>query len=562
MNTADRILIDETIQGQSHADWKSYTSDKNVSYVVDQQNGSYSNQVSFDLSSVVNQNSWMALQEAYVLMPFSTTVASSAVQNASYTSKMLNIKNNWVNYVDSIQCFVNGQQLIDQTSYSNMPINVMDLLTMSASDLRLKGSSLNISPDTTTSIRYAGNTATTGGDGYVNNLMNIGTAGNNTDFYLLNNGAASRNLNFSISPSAITNTSSGIPPALSTSVGNYTQTLAPYFSPANTATWGGSWNYVVHLPLSRLSDLFAKYPLIKGSQIRLVINFNASVSTIANVVTTGAMNILTNTQTAGNTQTALLNSSIITNCVNAATYTITTRVQTTTAAATTTTGQLGYAALPNCRCYVPSYKVNPTYEERLLTNRVQKIRYYDWYQYPIINVANSANYTTQLTTGLPNPQMLVILPFHNGSSAIASNTQLFNTFRGSQFHSVFDTAPSTTCPGAMLGFSQFNVQVSDQNVYNQNQNYCYDNWVQEVQKVGLNGALSKELSSGLVDLTTWNRSPYVITDLSRREETQDGTPQSITVSGSNQSGVPLDYYCFVAFQKEITIDTLTGAVSK
>ena len=48
MNIADRVQIDDIITGQNHEDWKSFTSDKNVSYVVDQQNGNYSNQVSWE----------------------------------------------------------------------------------------------------------------------------------------------------------------------------------------------------------------------------------------------------------------------------------------------------------------------------------------------------------------------------------------------------------------------------------------------------------------------------------------------------------------------------------
>ena len=70
MNIADRFQIDETIAGQNTEEWKSFTSDKNVSYVVDQQNGNYSNQVSFDLTSVVSQNSWMSLQESYLRKAF------------------------------------------------------------------------------------------------------------------------------------------------------------------------------------------------------------------------------------------------------------------------------------------------------------------------------------------------------------------------------------------------------------------------------------------------------------------------------------------------------------
>jgi len=118
MNIADRFQIDENISGQNTEEWKCFTSDKNVSYVVDQQNGNYSNQVSWDLTSVVSQNAWMSLQESYVLMPFSTTLAAGTATftapTTGFTADRVTLKNNFINYIDSIQLFVNGEQMIDQ----------------------------------------------------------------------------------------------------------------------------------------------------------------------------------------------------------------------------------------------------------------------------------------------------------------------------------------------------------------------------------------------------------------------------------------------------------------
>ena len=481
-NIADRFLVDETIAGQSQEEWKSFTSDKNCSYVVDQQNGNYSNQVSWDLSSIVSQNAWLALQEGYVLMPFSSTIAlGTAVITApsKWSPNQVSLKNNFINFVDSIQVFVNGEQVVDQTSLSNMPINVMDMLTMSQDDLKIKGAALNISPDTTTSIRYSGPNATVNGDGYTNNQF-LQTANNtgltSQDYATMNNGLGQRNLNTCTWPQATGAAVNGWPPALGTTTNNFTQILQPYFSEANASSLGveGTWNYVVYLPLRRLSDYFAKQPLIKGSQIRLVINFNAGVTTFTTDTTaTNALIKMTSyTATAGNTNPVLLNSPYIkpiTSTATAGTIAITTKIQTSTVArVAATTAQKGFAALPNCRVYIPSYKVNPTYEERILSNRTQIIRYNDWYQQPILNIANGASYSTVLTTALSNVQALIILPFQNGS------TGLFNTFTGSSWQSCFDTSPSTTLSGGMLAFQNFNVQVSGISCFNLNCNYNYD----------------------------------------------------------------------------------------
>lgn len=570
---ADKILIDESISGQNQEDWKSFTNDKNVSYVNDQQNGSYSNQVSFDLSSLVSQNSWMALQEGYVLMPFCTTASFATAQTAAITSKFLCLKDNFINYVDSIQLFVNGTQLIDQTTYSNFPLQIIDKLTMSQDDLTVKGSSLNIAPDTTTSQRFSA-TATGSGDGIFNNVTNIGyTAGTATvtgtpgiipDPNIVNEGMQKR-LKTVWDP-----TTTQAPTTWASAVSNLgAQILAPYFSSDGTTKKVGTWNYVVYLPLKRMGDLFGKYPLVKGSQIRLVINFNSSVQTITVGATTPATyQIASNpVMSSGNTVTTLVSNSAAGLGYVAATgvpvigvasaCTITTAIQTTPVGyALNSTAQKGYSQLPQCRVYLPQYKVNPTYETRLLSNRKQTLKYIDWYQQPILGVATGSGFSQTLTTALPNVQMLIMVPFQNGAAS------LYAAATCSQFQSPFDTAPATCLPAGMGAFQNFNVSVSGQNVFNQNANYDFDIWSQEITKVGLNAGLSRELSSGLLGLNEWIWSPFVVVDLSRREESANNTYQSVVVNGTNSSGVKVDYYCFIGYEKTIEIDILTGSVEK
>lgn len=560
-NLADKIQVEEGILPVDTSDWKSATSDKNVAYVVDQQNGSYSNQISFDLTSLVAQNMWESLSESYILVPVSTTLNCSAALAAAVPANAVSIKDNFVNFIDSIQFFVNGDQLIDQTTYSNFPLQIFDKLTMSQDDLIIKGSALNISPDTTTSIRFPGATASTSGDGIVNNVFLPNAAATtltSQDYSTFNEAIKKRNLSTYLFPSSGATGALALPTPLTTNTGA-AQILAPYFSNDGTTKKQGIWNYVVYLPLKRLADLFAKYPLVKGSQMRLVLNFNSYSLTTTLTGSTSIAMAANPTMTAGNTVNGLI-SSILSSGISTSTtstLTLTTRVQSTNAAAVTnTSAAYGYPALPQCRLYCPSYKVNPNYEEKLLANRTKRIRYIDWYQQPIIGVSSGSAYSQVLTTALPNVQFLVIVPFQNGASG------LFNAATCSQYQSPFDTAPATTLPGGMLAFQNFNVSVSGVNQFNQNLNYTYDDWACEVQRIGLNGGLSRELSSGLVGLQEWQWSPFLVADISRRAESADKTYQSVTVSGTNNSGVKVDYYCFIAFQKEIEIDCLTGAVNK
>ncbi len=562
MNIADTLQINETIRGQSAEEWVSMTNDKNVSYVNDQQNGSYSNQFSFDLTSIVSQGSSLALQEGYIVAPIVTELTVSGDNVTNVVSTDFCPKSNFINFIDSVQLFVNGEQLIDQTPFSNFAINVMDTLTSSIADQKKVGSAVNFIPDKTTSIKFSnfyvsgGVSGSTLGDGYIN------TDTTNTSF-------AERASMFYSSESAVpSSTGYGASPLFSTSQTNAQQTLIPYFSKYASAPTHCAWTYIMLMPLNRINNLLENYPMVKSaSQIRLVINFNAGTS----VMTASAGPLFKHTSytsSAGNTCTSLLNTSHLN--ANNATITLKTSIcSVPNQTATASKAKYGFPSLTSCRLYVPTYKLNPMAEARLLSNQVQKIRYYDWYQQPILNVSSGSSFNQVITTALPNVQTLIIVPFQNPNGSASNVTPQFaNRLYSSasinipQFQSCTDSAPATSLPGAMSAFQNFNVSVSGINIFNQNQNYCYDNWVQEVQKFGLNGGLNKQLDSGLWDLTTWNYSPFVVADLSRRDQAADKTYQSVVVSGTNGSAVNVDYYCFVAYQKEIEIDILTGAVKR
>ena len=559
-----RSIINETIAGEDLADLKSYCSDKNFLYVPDSNNGAYSNQILFDLTSAVSQNAWMSLQEGYVLIPFQTSLAITGTTPNAINSKMVALKDNFINWVDSLQLFVNGKQLVDQTTLSNLPLQIIDKLQMGASDLKLEGSALNIAPDTATSIRQAvwsnsgvlTSYATGQGDGIVNNACQTNANTNAfTDPTVNNVGLQSRMFSETLfTPAALPTTSQTTvqQPAISTPA-NVQQILSPYFAATTTSTVAtGTWSYVAYLPLRRMSDLLRKYPLVKGSQVRLIINFNAGSVPITLAGSTNAtltMAMTSNpTMTAGNTMPAMITSNLTNGYTNTA--------GSTSAVLTTKIATSAFNQLPQTRVYLPTYKINPTYEERLLapSSRFQTVKYLDWYQQPILSVAAGSSFSQTLTTALPNVACLFMVPFQGAN--------LYLNAACPQFQSPFDTAPATTLPFGFNALQNFNVQVSGQNVFNINQSYTFDNWVQEVQKVALNAGLDKEITSGLLDYTTWTWSPVAVCDLTDRAESANDTYQSVVVSASNGSNVPVSYYCFIGYFKTIKIDTLTGDVEK
>jgi len=108
--------------------------------------------------------------------------------------------------------------------------------------------------------------------------------------------------------------------------------------------------------------------------------------------------------------------------------------------------------------------------------------------------------------------------------------------------------------------TNWNVQLSNQNVLNINDVYNWESFLIETNSAySLNGGLST-ITSGLIDQTGWeNNYRYYYLDLARRLK-DDNSPKSISVYGTNSSLVAVDYYIFIVYEKQIVIDCETGAL--
>ena len=130
------------------------------------------------------------------------------------------------------------------------------------------------------------------------------------------------------------------------------------------------------------------------------------------------------------------------------------------------------------------------------------------------------------------------------------------------YQSMFDTAPATTCPLASI--TQFNVQVGGQNLFQQNFSYDFETFINETSAMNaINGGISTGITSGLISSYDWdNAYRYYVADVSRRLGSEDGTPKSITVQGTNNTTKTMDYVCFVVFEKKVSVNMLTGEIAR
>jgi len=563
-----KLVIDETIAGQNVHDLKSFITDKNYPFVSDQQNGSYSNQVSFDLSGLVSNSSYLSLQNSYILLPMSVSLTSTQAWGTAIPPSAVCMKSNYLNLIDSIQVFVNNKQLVDQTTMSNLPVSILSKLEMSTADLKLEGKGLGITPDTYSSVGYTKTPSTAATDGYYNNKVLPGAV---TDFQVeksQNKGIVERSSMF-VNCSTVTDTTGSLPAIDITSATTKATSCQaqglPYFSAGtdNSGTTAAAWNFIAYIPLRRLSDLFARMPLIKNSQIRLIMNLNLGSVVVGTAVTTNNISLTSATNTAGNTIPFMLNQAngvALPATGTAATTTISINVQSTGTKPSTngvTGATYGYPLLPNCRLFCQSLVVAPNYEERILAKRQQTIRYLDWFQLSINNVQAGSSYSQTISTALPNVAIAIVVPFQASASTIfASATGV------AQYQSPFDCAPEQSLPLGMAAFKQLNFQVNGSNMWTNNAQFTHDIFCQEVKSLALNGSLKRELTSGLMDLTDWQFSPVAICDLGDRVDAEADAYQSVVINGTNGCAVAVDLKVFIGYWKTYSLDVITGQMEK
>ena len=77
----------------------------------------------------------------------------------------------------------------------------------------------------------------------------------------------------------------------------------------------------------------------------------------------------------------------------------------------------------------------------------------------------------------------------------------------------------------------------------------------------INGGETVGITSGLITADMWsNAYRYYVADVSRREKSEDIVPKSITLIGTNNTAITMDYICFVVFERKIKINMLDGSL--
>jgi hypothetical protein len=275
----------------------------------------------------------------------------------------------------------------------------------------------------------------------------------------------------------------------------------------------------------------------------LYLNFNATQT----VLTSGASQVLTSaviTPQAGRTCPYMINLPSMT-LVDTNVTTITGTVNGDASGALGVSGPL----MTTARLLVPFYDSNPKSDSAL----TQSNHFFTTIEKIVNPITCGAGQSTNvtLTSGVPNPRGLVMLPMWQRAGASTIDSP-----EGSPFTS----EPGTS--GAFSTLSNLQVYKANRPLYQNPITMTFEQWQQENSKTGLGGGLVDEQASGLLTEQLFNQNHrFYYVDLSRRENSGDGASQSVQVAFSNPGRYPLKVICFVLYEKKWVIDTALCKVS-
>ena len=127
-------------------------------------------------------------------------------------------------------------------------------------------------------------------------------------------------------------------------------------------------------------------------------------------------------------------------------------------------------------------------------------------------------------------------------------------------------SPFTSVPASLDlsrgGITDFNVAFGGSNIYSQGLQYSFQNFMMETKNLGLDGAYVRGITSGQISFEDFESIyGYLVTDLSIRSSQEYGQSKSISIIGKNNNDYNCDLYIFVAYEKRVSINCITGDVT-
>jgi hypothetical protein len=139
---------------------------------------------------------------------------------------------------------------------------------------------------------------------------------------------------------------------------------------------------------------------------------------------------------------------------------------------------------------------------------------------------------------------------------------MFNSATGGNiiaYQSPLTTEPSTCSPLARIG--NYNVQLSGTNVYQEDENYSFQFFQDEIATLGTNGQLTPGITSGLINKYDWERMyGFLYTDCSRRLGPAFESATSVVIKGVNKTELSLSLETFMEYERRLIVNVFSGQV--
>jgi len=497
---------------------------REVAWIPDSNGGSYNGQIVFDLSSFGQTNKWLSYNEAYIQVPYVITAKADADFTGTITSGTVFMKDGFHMLIDSIAVEFNQKTVVQVQNFTNVHTQFKLLTKSSAEDIIKNGAFIGFNPDQTSTYTYSG-AASAAGIGYINNT-----------------GTSRKSQTTAFDIAAV-------------------DTLFPTVTEASSVNSGRSyykndagaeaaryyyWVVMATIRLRDITDFFDKMPLCKTTDVRLIITYNSSQVVInGTAAASPLLSVTSYQQLSGHTCPFMTVTPVAAVGGN---LTIRSNVIKSGLGADPT------LAINNCRLYVPIYKVADNVSLAMIKSYpTTSFEYNDIYTYVVPEITGGSSFVHTLTTGIVNPQYVVVIPFPKTNSLAGLGV--------ATYQSPFDSAPGTS---SNIILSEFNVQIAGLNVFQSNERYDWEQFADELSKINaINGNNISGLTSGLVGYDEFQKGRRMyVADLSRREISSDNVTKSIVVSATNSTPVSIELLCFVAYKKKLSIQTATGSINE
>jgi hypothetical protein len=553
MNTHDEELLATTIENAERSD-SPFTAAKHV-YCVDEQNGAYNGEISFNTNSLNASNLWLSYKEAFIEIPICISCKASVDSSANFNAFYCSLKNSYTTLIDSCSIDINNKSVVSSHPFLNFYVSYKLMTELSADDLNKLD--IGFRPDSAGSYTFSNDGKKYSTDGYANCETDIFIDNTLDRPEIINQGHLHR-CRQTVELTA--NAAYGGIKSMNLTSGRKVATN--YFSREGAgADQIASFYIMATVHLRHISDFINSLPISKNSELKITLKYNSCNSTITRFAandpvadTVARYEITNHTQLSGNSNPVL---------VSAPSDGVTSRGPNTALAGNVVNIAVGVLKnelnpmagskfpISACRLVVPAYTMDPAIELKLLSKYPKyTVHYEDVYSYQIKISANE-NFNSIISNGIPNIERVVILPY-----ILHTDThKVFRTASIDVYKSVYDTAPATTSPLASL--SDVNILVGGVSMIPSSLRYEFETFNQEIAKTGETGGITK--NTGLVSPYEFrNCYRYYTVNVGRRSKSDDGIMKSVSIEGTNNTGLPLQLIVFVVFKKQYAFSLLTG----